>query len=375
MVKCSELIRALGAKTAVTSGLVSGDRLPDFRCLDASGQPRLLYDLHYGQPMVLFLLGDPELPETREELAALNNGKQPWKGINCVAVVTGTPAQRTQLVNSAPINFTLLTDDGSVIAHLLGAVAAPRRSMTAFALDTNLCIIERLERAKDQAPDEFLNHVAKIYQNIAHRDTQVLHQQAPVLFIPRVLDADFCGQLIAYFEKVGGQQSGVAQIVGNQALWRPDPSVKMRRDVYVNEGILLDRIKEVLVRRVLPEIKRCFNYQVTQHEVFKLVCYDADTGGYFRPHRDNESRDTLHRRFAMTLNLNTGDYIGGHLRFPEFSPDHYAPERGSALIFSSSLLHEVTPVTKGRRYVLLGFFFGEADSIAAIEYKVPGASH
>ena len=119
---------------------------------------------------------------------------------------------------------------------------------------------------------------------------------------------------------------------------------------------------------MLPEIKRCLNFQVTQHEVFKLVCYDAKTGGYFRPHRDNESRDTQHRRFAMTLNLNTGDYSGGQLRFPEFGPDLYQPERGGALIFSCSLLHEVIPVTSGERYVLLGFFFSDAEKMQAMQH-------
>jgi predicted 2-oxoglutarate/Fe(II)-dependent dioxygenase YbiX len=105
---------------------------------------------------------------------------------------------------------------------------------------------------------------------------------------------------------------------------------------------------------------------VSQHEVFKLIRYDAGAG-YFHAHRDNESRDTAHRRFAMTLNLNTGAYEGGALRFPEFGPDLYVPERGSAVIFSCSLLHEVTPVTEGSRYGLLGFFFGEGQKIADIQ--------
>ena len=71
----------------------------------------------------------------------------------------------------------------------------------------------------------------------------------------------------------------------------------------------------------------------------------------------------------MTLNLNTNGYTGGQLRFPEFGPDLYEPERGGAIVFSSSLLHEATPVTAGRRYVLLGFFFGENESITPIQYQ------
>jgi predicted 2-oxoglutarate/Fe(II)-dependent dioxygenase YbiX len=57
--------------------------------------------------------------------------------------------------------------------------------------------------------------------------------------------------------------------------------------------------------------------------------------------------------------LNTEEYHGGGLLFPENGPDLYAPATGDAVIFSCSLLHEATPVSKGHRYVLLAFFFDE----------------
>ncbi len=36
----------------------------------------------------------------------------------------------------------------------------------------------------------------------------------------------------------------------------------------------------------------------------------------------------------MTLNLNTEEYEGGELRFPEFGPNLYRPGTGDAVIFS-----------------------------------------
>ena len=83
--------------------------------------------------------------------------------------------------------------------------------------------------------------------------------------------------------------------------------------------------------------------------------YDSEEGGFFRPHRDNVVPDMAHRRFAMTLNLNTEDYEGGDLRFPEYGPDLYRPGTGDAVIFSCSLLHEAMDVTKGERFTLLSF--------------------
>src|SRR3546814_20819717 len=84
-----------------------------------------------------------------------------------------------------------------------------------------------------------------------------------------------------------------------------------------------------------------------------LLPYTTLFRSYFRPHRDNTTKGTAHRRFAVTLNLNADEFEGGELRFPEFGPHLYKPPTGGAVVFSCSLLHEAMPVTKGRRYVFL----------------------
>jgi hypothetical protein len=58
-------------------------------------------------------------------------------------------------------------------------------------------------------------------------------------------------------------------------------------------------------------------------------------------------------------NLNTPDFEGRDLRFPEFGEQRYRPDSGTAVVFSSSLLHEAMHVTAGRRYVFLAFLFGD----------------
>jgi predicted 2-oxoglutarate/Fe(II)-dependent dioxygenase YbiX len=91
-----------------------------------------------------------------------------------------------------------------------------------------------------------------------------------------------------------------------------------------------------------------------------IACYDAQEGGYFRPHRDNLSMGTAHRKFAVSINLNAEDFEGGDLRFPEFGPRTYRPPTGGAVVFACGLLHEATPVTRGRRYAVLPFLYDEA---------------
>ena len=95
-------------------------------------------------------------------------------------------------------------------------------------------------------------------------------------------------------------------------------------------------------------------------ERYIVGCYRAGEGGYFRSHRDNTTKGTAHRRFAVTINLNSTDYEGGELRFPEFGQRTYKPPTGGAIIFSCSLLHEALPVTRGTRYAFLPFLYDEA---------------
>src|SRR5262249_52451146 len=112
--------------------------------------------------------------------------------------------------------------------------------------------------------------------------------------------------------------------------------------------------------RLLPEVHKAYQFRVTRIERHIVACYDAAEGGHFAPHRDNTTRGTAHRRFAVSLNLNTGQYEGGMLCFPEFGPQLYNAPAGGAVVFSCSLLHAATPVTKGKRYAFLPFLYDEA---------------
>jgi predicted 2-oxoglutarate/Fe(II)-dependent dioxygenase YbiX len=107
-------------------------------------------------------------------------------------------------------------------------------------------------------------------------------------------------------------------------------------------------------------IRRCFQFEATQVERLIVGCYDSAEGGHFRAHRDDTTKGTAHRRFAVTINLNAEDYEGGDLRFPEFGQRTYRAPTGGAVVFSCSLLHQATPVTQGRRYALLPFLYDEA---------------
>jgi predicted 2-oxoglutarate/Fe(II)-dependent dioxygenase YbiX len=135
---------------------------------------------------------------------------------------------------------------------------------------------------------------------------------------------------------------------------------KRRRDANIEDPQFLHELRVRIKRRLLPEIRKAFQFEVTRMERYIVACYDAEEGGYFRPHRDNTSKGTAHRQFAVSINLNAEAFTGGDLCFPEFGQRTYRPPTGGAVVFSCSLLHEAKPVTSGRRYAFLPFLYDDA---------------
>jgi predicted 2-oxoglutarate/Fe(II)-dependent dioxygenase YbiX len=183
--------------------------------------------------------------------------------------------------------------------------------------------------------------------------------QAPVLVLPDVFEPAFCRHLIDVFEQAGGRESGFMQEVGGKAVEIFDPAWKRRKDHLIDDATLFDAIKERISRRVGLMMRQAFHFQLTRIERQLIARYSAGDDGHFGPHRDNTVKATEHRRFAMSINLNE-DYEGGEVSFPEYGPKGFKMPVGAALIFSAALLHRVSKVTSGSRYVFVPFLHDEA---------------
>lgn len=182
---------------------------------------------------------------------------------------------------------------------------------------------------------------------------------APVLIVPRVLEPSFCNELIESYHAVGGEPSGTMHEVDGRTVGRLT-DFKKRRDAQIAREDLREGLRVRLFRRLLPELEKAFQFRATRIERYIVARYDAEDGGYFRPHRDNTTAGTAHRQFAVSINLNAEAFEGGDLRFPEFGRRTYRPPTGGAVVFSCSLLHEATPVTRGTRYATLPFLYDDA---------------
>jgi predicted 2-oxoglutarate/Fe(II)-dependent dioxygenase YbiX len=254
-------------------------------------------------------------------------------------------------VNSPPMRW--FADVDGEIRRLFGAVDAegvltpswvlldPSLRILAFApLHLGQAIIARLRTLGP--PDD-------------HAETP-LH--APVLTVPRILEPGFCQGLIELYRRSGGAPSGVMREEDGKTIGVLS-HIKKRRDADITDESLRAALRARLARRLLPEIEKAFQFKATRIERYIVACYDAEEGGFFQPHRDNTTPGTAHRRFAVSINLN-GEFDGGDLRFPEFGSRTYRPPPGGAVVFSCSLLHEATPVTRGVRYATLPFLYDDA---------------
>jgi predicted 2-oxoglutarate/Fe(II)-dependent dioxygenase YbiX/peroxiredoxin len=190
-------------------------------------------------------------------------------------------------------------------------------------------------------------------------DAQPVEGHAPALVLPNILDPDFAAHLIDLHDRHGGRETGIMRRVGDETREVQQHDVKRRRDYLIDDAAVQARLRQAVMLRLVPMIARCFQHRPTQIERYIVSCYDSRDGAHFAPHRDNTTPVTAHRRFAVTINLND-DYDGGDLRFPEFGERRYRAPRCGAIVFSCSLLHEVTRMTAGRRYATLPFLHGDA---------------
>jgi predicted 2-oxoglutarate/Fe(II)-dependent dioxygenase YbiX/peroxiredoxin len=327
-----------------------GQRLPDFSRRLGDGTVFRLYEAVLGQPLVVLVADRAE--HLRPLAADVHHLQFHCPQTLVVAVTADRPEVLAEIAASGALRIPLLADDGSLIS----ALRQQEGEVEALATDRNLRLLDRYRPSADTTWSDAV--IGLHVQGDPMLRSRTLRLIAPVLMVPNVLAPEECRRLIDHFERSEPVDSPMPRLVGGRRLLAPDHRAKQRLDVSVEEPELDAFLAEALARRLLPEVRWAFGYRATRYERFKLVCYPAGAG-HFRAHRDNLAAETAHRRFAITINLNTGDYRGGKLRFPEYGSDLYEPEPGGAIVFSGSLAHEVTDVTRGRRYALLSFLFDQ----------------
>ena len=307
-----------------------------------------------GQWMVLMFFGSLGLPACKaahDRIVArrslFDDSKAQFFGVGI------DPADRTQrgVKNSLP-GLRYFWDFDLRVCNAFGAASPDGVTPIVY-------LIDRALRVADIEPIDRLDALLdRLEAHLAAERAAPPEFGAPVLTIPRILEPDLCDALIEHYNHVGGESSGFVREVNGVTVPMLDDGTKRRRDVTIQDEDLRHRLCFAISMRLIPLIEQAFNWRATRIERYIVACYSADDQGFFRVHRDNTTPATIHRKFAVSINLND-DFDGGDLRFPEFGQRTYRPPVGGATVFGTALLHEATPVSRGVRYATLPFLYDE----------------
>lgn len=234
-------------------------------------------------------------------------------------------------------------------------------------LDPALHVMAVLPMLPDGQDRQMLVNFLSRLPPVSHHGGIEMH--APIIILPRVFEPALCKRLIEAYETHGGKESGFMREVDGKTVGIYDNRHKRRADHEIEDETLRLVLQRTVKQKVMPMIRKVHCFEATRMERYIVGCYDSSNSGHFRPHRDNTTKGTAHRSFALSVNLND-DFEGGELSFPEYGPRSYKVPAGSAIVFSGALLHAVSPVRTGRRYAFLPFLYDEA--AAALREKNSG---
>jgi peroxiredoxin len=343
----------LNSPGAPSPPLYAGDPVPWFTAPSDLGPDFKMPSLGGRWTLLVFLDGF----RTRTGQRVLPNLRAGAKRLHALdtamLLISRSPEDKQTRLPPGASGMRLIFDDDGAIAKRFGAEGP----VVTFLVDPLL----RINAVIADAPPE--RHAEAAFAVLDQRPPAsappAAHAQAPVLLVDDVFEPDLCRGLIEGHERDGGRETGFMVERDGKTVEVMDPDLKRRTDWTIENEHLQVACRLRIQRRLVPALRRAFQFEATRIERYLVARYDSESEGHFAAHRDNTTKGTAHRRFAVSINLN-GDFEGGDLVFPEFGQARFRPSPGGAYVFSCSLLHQALPVTQGRRYVFVPFLYDEA---------------
>lgn len=333
-----------------------------FDTRDEEGRRIGLADDHLsGQYLLLVFLGEPEHERTVPLLRALAGLEAQFDAARAtvLAVSASTDAARNRAMQrEAGFPWHVASDPAGGLFASYGLHKGGDRFDRLVLITPFRQIRTWFDLEGDAA--SALDTIMDILQNArAHDEAQWSPPHAPILIVPNVLSPEECGKLVELVVTETPflvRQPRAGEIAGNYRIPVYDHFRQDRIDLIIKDPRTLAFLDERIFGRVTPMIKKAFAFDVTRREDLHIARYVGKREGITMGHRDNTEPPGAHRRFALSMSLND-DYEGGEITFAEFSPRGYRVPAGTAMIFSSSLLHEVQETTSGVRYNLISHLF------------------
>ena len=322
--------------------LAAGDPAPWFQQRSVSN-PRYAFDTAAGRYIVLCFFGSAGDPLGSAAVQAVVTHRQHFDDVRaCFFGVSLDPADESgdRVRDSIP-GLRFFWDFDGTISRRYGAI--PREAQSGqgqmpvrrfwTVLDPTLRVLTVIPFAPDGRDHEVLFRFLDRLPEPAR--FAGIELQAPILFLPNVFEPEFYRHLVGVYEQHGGEESGFMREVDGKTVAVHDHGHKRRKDYTIEDPNLIKQTQAQIQRRLVPEILKVHQFRVTRMERYIVSCYAAEDGGHFRAHRDNTTKGTAHRRFAVSINLNA-EFEGGEVSFPEYGPRSFKPPPGGAVVFSCS---------------------------------------
>jgi peroxiredoxin len=333
-----------------------------FETRDETGRRLTLADDHLsGQYLLLVMIGDPDsdgVSPLLKGLAALEPRLDAANATLLVVSASTDAARNKQLKRATGFPWPIASDPSGAIFASYGMHLGTDRQTRLVLITPYRQIRAWFDPDKDAGAT--LETIMNLMENAqAAEELRWSPPHAPILIVPNVLTPEECGKLVESVETDTPfmvRQPRPGEIPGNYKIPVYDHHRQDRIDLIIKDHNTLAFLDDRIFSRVTPMIKKAFAYDVTRREDLHIARYVGRRDGINMGHRDNTEPPGAHRRFALSMSLND-DYEGGEITFAEFSPKGYRVPAGTAMVFSSSLLHEVQETTSGVRYNLISHLF------------------
>lgn len=133
------------------------------------------------------------------------------------------------------------------------------------------------------------------------------------------------------------------------------------RSVLVSNRGISEELEDKIFRSVFLTNSKTYRYHLEgfyEKDPPLIFKYSAEREDHYVWHTDSISGDSV-RKLSFSIQLSDpADYEGGDLEFMPSLTDPKIKQRGTMTIFPSFMTHRVSPVTRGTRYVIVGWIYG-----------------
>jgi len=178
----------------------------------------------------------------------------------------------------------------------------------------------------------------------------------------QVFSKEECEKIISDMSKLPKESGKVfvdsGETFGEQT---PNSNIRISNISWIPANSETDWIFRRCTDFIISNNSKYFNYDLTHIENLQFTAYDS-TGSYYGKHCDAMLSNGAggSRKLSFSVQLSDPEsYEGGDLAL-YYSKDPVIAKRdhGMATFFPSTMLHEVTPITSGIRYSLVGWVAG-----------------